>query len=200
MPSCRRDLGVFLLLLSRIKQCGTLTDRELDICKDIVLGGDEDIIEVASSIVMPDKLDDDDVKGIVRFLRNKLEVYYKDVIDQVFNGASLEEAYERASTWAQQLPPGARGEGVDHHTLVYGEVDFDAFSYVLKVACRGAGGKGRGSNPRAAGALGGVMPSMDTPTYASTESGGGPSCPAIGRSRRFIDLGHGSGRAVIMVH
>jgi hypothetical protein len=192
MSSCRRDLVVFLQLLARIKQSGTLTSCEFDICKDIALSGDEDILEVASSIIYPEKLDEDDMKGVVRFLRNKLEVYYKGVIDQVFDGASLEDAYECASTWAKQLPPETRGKDVDHHTLVYGEVDFDAFSYALRIACRGVGA--RGKVRAAAGAASGSSTSMSLSTGLNSQNS-----PAINTSRRFIDLGHGSGRAVIMV-
>ncbi len=146
---------MLLSICRRLYNSGDVSRKEYDFLKDLIFNREADLMEVAAAIELPEQIDSDDLKGICKYLKSKLSYHWKDLLGRLFRNVSLDTAYEIANSASSLL-------GVeDQSAYTYGEVDFESFAEVLRVAHLNPG----------------------TATHF----------------RKFVDLGHGSGRAIFTV-
>ena len=121
---------------NKLKGNGDISYVQYDILKELILSLDSELYNLSTQVT----------------LKDRVSKYTRQIYDSLFEDTSLEKAHIIATTYAQELTES------DKRALVYGEVDFDSFSEVLKVAATG-----------------------------------------MKRCHNFVDLGHGTGRAVFAV-
>lgn len=113
---------------------------QYDLCKEIILT-QRDTKILKCEYTLSSKL-----------LEDEVHCFAKQLFEKIFENCTLDSAHIIATNYTDEI------DEADTQSLVYGEVDFDSFAEVLRVATSG-----------------------------------------IARQRKFVDLGHGTGRAIVAV-
>ena len=154
MNDNRRLFAVLFRFCRQLTSGGFLSLKESEFVKDMIIKRDSDMLEVAAVITNPNTIDLDDLKKLYGFFKHKVSLFIEKTLNSIYTSTSLDSAYAIAGDDTRLMGISDDASQV----LIYGEVDYNSFSEVLRTTVKG----------------------MD-------------------KCHKFVDLGHGTGKAVIMV-